>query len=83
MCGPNMSYCAFENTGAAMDQVAEMLDVAVEEGEALQFSSPSEARAFDELYEKCRAMMELLERYQDIVEEVQALADENLDPEED
>jgi hypothetical protein len=67
----NMSYCAFENTAADMDQLANMLYEAVENGAPLnQQMSSYESRAFDGMWEKCRALMELLEQHEAMVEEM-------------
>jgi hypothetical protein len=78
---PNMSYCAFENTAAAMDQLAEMLDNAVQNNEPLDLNQ-YELRHYREMHEKCRALMELLEQHEDMVEEVNRKDDED-QPEED
>ena len=75
---PNMSYCAFENTSNAMDQVAGMVEAALESREPLELNR-YEQRPFNEMHEKCRAMMALLERYQEMVEELQ---EDEEDPEE-
>lgn len=64
---PNMSYCAFENTAAAMDQVAGMLEAALDSNEPLELNR-HEQRPFGEMWEKCRALMELLERHQEMVD---------------
>ena len=66
---PNMSYCAWENTAAAMDQVAGMLEDALDAREKMVLNQ-YEQRPFNEMWEKCRAMMELLERYEEMVEEL-------------
>ena len=64
---PNMSYCAFENTSNAMDQCAEMVETALDSNELLDLNQ-YEQRPFDGMWEKCRAMMDLLERYQQMAE---------------
>lgn len=65
---PNMSYCAFENTSNAMDQVANMLEEALQEDEPLELNR-YEQRAYEGMYERCRALMELLEQHQQLVED--------------
>lgn len=75
---PNMSYVAFENTAKAMDQCADMLQEALDSNEPLELNQ-YERPHFDRMYEQCRALMELLERHQEMVEQ----QDEDEDPEED
>jgi hypothetical protein len=65
---PNMSYCAFTNTAAAMDQVANMLEEAIEAGEPLELNR-YEQRPYGEMADKCRALIELLERHEQMVED--------------
>ena len=65
---PSMSYCAFENTSNHMDQVANMLDEALRENEPLELNR-HEQRPYEGMYEKCRALMELLEQHQQLVED--------------
>lgn len=67
---PNMSYCAFENTAAAMDQCMAMVEQALEDGEPLELNQ-YEQRPFNNMYEKCRAFMELMEQHQELVEDHQ------------
>lgn len=76
---PSMSYCAFENTSNHMDQVASMLEEALQEGVPLELNR-YEQRPYEGMYEKCRALMELLEQHQQLVED--RAAEEDLDPEE-
>jgi hypothetical protein len=71
---PNMSYCAFENTALAIDQVASMLEVAIEAGEPLELNR-YEQRPYAEMREKCRMLMELLEQHQQLVEDRKAEED--------
>ena len=78
---PNMSYCAFENTANAMDQVADMLDEALQANEPLDLNR-HEQRPYEEMYEKCRALMELLEQHQQLVEDKKAEQQDEEDPEE-
>ena len=65
---PSMSYCAFENTANHMDQVANMLDQALQEGEPLELNR-YEQRPYEGMYEQCRALMGLLEQHQQLVED--------------
>lgn len=65
---PSMSYCAFENTSNHLDQVSNMLDEALRTNEPLELNR-YEQRAYDEMYEKCRGLMELLEQHQQMVED--------------
>ena len=65
---PNMRYCAFQNTAAAMDQIGEMLQEAIDSNEALVISS-SERWAYNSMYDKCQGLMQLLERYHEMLEE--------------
>ena len=76
---PSMSYVAFENTSNHMDQVALMLEEALQEGEPLELNQ-YERRPYEGMYEKCRALMELLEEHQQLVED--RSAEEREDPEE-
>lgn len=76
---PSMSYCAFENTSNHMDQVARMLEEALQEGEPLELNR-YEQRPYEGMYEKCRALMELLEEHQQLVED--RAREEREDPEE-
>ena len=78
---PNMSYCAFENTSNAMDQVANMLDEALQANEPLELNR-YEQRPYEGMYEKCRALMNLLEEHQQLVEDHAARETEE-DPEEE
>jgi hypothetical protein len=64
---PNMSYCMFQNTMAAMMQCASGIEEALENGEPLELNQ-YEQRPFNEMYEMCRALMELLEQHQEMAE---------------
>lgn len=64
---PNMSYCQFENTLAAMQQCMETLSIALDDGEKLDFSSAEEKSAFLRMQQQCEEMMDLIEEYNDIV----------------
>ena len=73
MRGPNMSYCAFENTLAAMRQVMDMLREAIDNGEPLDFSSAEEKRAYEWMAQgEADELVQLLEDYGHMVEEVEA-----------
>jgi hypothetical protein len=76
---PSMSYCAFENTGLHIDQVAEMLDEAIRNQERLTLGS-HEQRAFNRIYDQCQSMVKLLERYEEMVEELES---DDTDPDEE
>lgn len=76
---PNMSYCAFENTAKSMDQVANMLQEAINEGKPLDLSR-CEQRPYLEMWEKCRWMMELLEQHEELVGLMEEPEDEVADP---
>jgi len=79
---PNMSYCAFENTANAMEQCANMVQEALDNNEPLDLNQ-YEQRPFDGMYEQCRALMELLERYEQMVDETRKeLVEDDEDPEE-
>ena len=65
---PSMSYCAFENTSLHIDQVANMLDEALQENEPLDLNE-YEQRAYNRMYEQCRKLMDLLEDHQALVED--------------
>lgn len=77
---PSMSYCAFENTANHMDQVANMLEEALQENEPL-YLNQYERRPYEGMWEKCRRLMALLEEHQQLEEDHAAREDE--DPEED
>lgn len=64
---PNMSYCQFENTLAAMQQCMETLSIALDDGEKLNFSSAEEKSAFMRMQQHCESMMSLMDEYHDIV----------------
>ena len=66
---PSMSYCAFENTSLHIDQVANMLDEALQENEPLDLNE-YEQRAYNRMYEQCRKLMDLLEDHQALVEDM-------------
>lgn len=62
MRGPNMSYCAFENTTLAMEQLIDMLQAASEENMTDFVSSMSrhEFQSFRNMYETCERLMEAI-----------------------
>ena len=73
-----MSYCMFENTMAAMKQCASGLEEALENGEPLELNQ-YEQRPFNNMYEMCRAMMELLEQHQEMAESQTQVEEVELD----
>ena len=75
---PNMSYCMFENTMAAMKQCASGIEEALENGEPLELNQ-YEQRPFNNMYEMCRAMMELLEQHQELAESQSQVEEVELD----
>jgi len=79
MRGPNMSYCAFENTTLAMEQLIDMMQAARDEGvsEFVLGMSRHEAEAFRNMYEMCeRLQHELVATQEQIDDEARAEADE-------
>lgn len=64
---PNMSYCQFENTLAAMQQCMQTLSIALDDGENLDFSSAEEKSAFLRMQQQCEEMMDLMDEYRDVV----------------
>ena len=60
---PNMSYCAFENTAAAIRQLIGMLGDAIDDGEPREMSSWQEKRAFDGMHELIQSFQETLDQY--------------------
>ena len=67
---PNMSYCAFENTAAAIRQLIGMLGDAIDDGEPREMSSDYEQRAFDEMHELIQSFPETLEQYNEHFEDI-------------
>ena len=61
---PSMSYCAFENTSGELDQLVDMLERALDDGEPLDLNE-YEQRAFENTPSKLRELLELLEEYED------------------
>jgi len=68
---PNMSYCAFENTSAAIRQLIGMMADAIDEGEPREMSSWQEKRAFNEMHELIQAFQETLEQYNEHFQEAE------------
>lgn len=66
---PNMQYCMFENTSNAMDQIADAIQVAIDD-QALLNLNRYEDRPFNEMWEKCRSLMTLLEQYEEMKDEL-------------
>lgn len=60
---PNMSYCMFQNTCAAMDQVAEFL-IEADQDDMLDISK-DELRAMRELVGYCEQYIRLVEDFDD------------------
>lgn len=67
MRGPNMSYCAFENTTMAMEQIIEMMAEASQENMTDFVSSMSrrEHEAFRNMYDVCERVMAAIVDAQD------------------
>jgi len=68
MRGPNMSYCAFENTQLALEQLYNMVSEAIDSNERLKFTSRDEEYAFENIQYTMRELMHTMERYADMVE---------------
>ena len=71
---PNMSYCAYENTVSAMQQICDDLSEALDDQMSLDEyrkarSSRQEAEAFDRIKYMCEDMLRLMENLS-YVEEV-------------
>ena len=62
---PNMSYCAFENTARAMDQLCGMLESALEDGEPLNLNQ-YEMPHYRAMFDKCQALMDLIEQHEEL-----------------
>ena len=77
---PNMSYCAFENTAAAIRQLIGMLGDAIDDGEPREMSSYQEQRAFKEMHELIQSFQETLEQYNEHFEDYDADPDEDMAP---
>lgn len=68
MRGPNMSYCAFENTQLALEQLHNMVSDAIDDNKPLKLSSRDEEYAFENIQYTMRELMHTMERYADMVE---------------
>ena len=64
---PNMSYCAFENTLQAVDQLCGMLEEALENEESLDLNR-FEQGAFSELQESAATLLKLMMKYDAMAE---------------
>jgi hypothetical protein len=69
--GPNMSYCAFENTAAAMKQLVDIINDAIDSDRKLDFSSQWEQRYFDDLEKICAKLLLAKQDYLEFVEGVE------------
>ena len=78
MRGPNMSYCAFENTTLAMEQLIDMMEAARDEGvaEFINGMSRYEAEAFRNMYEMCERLQHAIVATQEQVDEEAQAEDE-------
>lgn len=68
---PNMSYCMFENTSSAIDQLVEAMTEAIRDGkegveEFLSEMNRSELRVFYQMYEQVYSLKNCLEEIEDI-----------------
>jgi hypothetical protein len=68
---PNMSYCMFENTMAALNQCSGAIEQALRDNEPLELNQ-YEHRPFNEMYEMCQAIMNLLEQHEEMVQDIKA-----------
>lgn len=71
---PNMSYCMFENTKLAMDQLIDNMREALENGregahEFLNDMSREERRAFNEMFGMCEDLMNCIDEVQEYAEQ--------------
>ena len=66
---PNMSYCMFENTMAALNQCSGAIEEALDNDEPLELNQ-YEHRPFNEMYEMCRSIMNLLEQHEEMVQSI-------------
>lgn len=68
---PNMSYCQFENTAGAIDQLMTNMQEAIEKGKCTEFvedMSQYERQAFETMVTKITELQEMLETMYDIVD---------------
>jgi len=68
MRGPNMSYCAFENTQLALEQLHHMVSEAIDDNEPLPLTSRDEEHAFENIRDTMRELIRALEEYDEMVE---------------
>ena len=68
MRGPNMSYCAFENTQLALEQLYNMVSEAIDSNERLKFTSRDEEYAFENIQYTMTELMRAMEQYAVMVE---------------
>jgi len=61
---PSMSYCAFENTTAEMQQCENMIGEAIDDGVPLDLNR-YERPFFDNMKERAQQLIALLEQYED------------------
>ena len=73
---PNMSYCAFENTESAINQLIGMVSSAVDENYPLNLS-PDEHRAYDRLRDAMEVLADLMEAYDEMEASEELLVDED------
>ena len=71
---PNMSYCAYENTVSAMQQICDDLSEALDDQMSLDEyrgarSSRQEAEAFDRIKYMCEDMLSLIRNLNNVEEE--------------
>jgi len=61
---PSMSYCAFENTAAELQQCQNMIGEAVDDGEPLDLNR-YEQPYFDSMKRRCQELIAALEQYEE------------------
>lgn len=73
---PNMSYCAFENTELAVNQLIRMVSTAVDE-DYLLFLSTDERRAYNRLRDAMEVLADLMEAHDEMEDSEELLVDED------
>lgn len=73
---PNMSYCAFENTESAINQLIEMVSTAVDEDCPLDMSM-HERRAYNRLRDAMGVLADLMEAHNEMEASEEHLDDED------
>jgi len=73
---PNMSYCAFENTESAINQLIGMLSSAVDDDNPLDMST-YERRAYNLLRDAMEVLADLMEAYDEMEVSEELLVDED------